>query len=162
VPAYPLPGTVAHDPQANSQLATEMLSVLEAVGHGKPVDSWMPAQNLSLVSRMFDDMYTDSRLTDAARPMLGRLQFPVMKVALQDPSFFSNPAHPVRALVNDVFDTLATDGAASGANFHRLEELILELLRRFDPDPAKLKREPKDVVAISDADAETFLQQQKD
>ena len=40
---------------ANSQLANEMLALMEAVGEGRPVDSWMPAQNLSLVGRMFDD-----------------------------------------------------------------------------------------------------------
>src|ERR1051326_7231549 len=131
-----------------------MLAVLEAVGHGQPVQSWMPAQNLSLVSRMFDDMYTDSRLTDAARPTLGKLQFPVMKVALSDPTFFSNPSPPVRTLVNDVFDTLATDGAASGADLHRLEELIQELLRRFDPDPARLRNNAREVVAVGDAEAE--------
>ncbi len=148
-------------PYANSQLATEMLSVMEAVGQGQPVDSWMPAQNLSLVSRMFDDMYTDSRLTDAARPMLGKLQFPVMKVALADPTFFSNHRHPVRRLVNDVFDTLTTNGVVTGADFHRLEELLQELLQRFEPDPVKLRQEPKGLVAVTETEAEKFLEEQK-
>jgi hypothetical protein len=152
---------VPPDPHANSQLATEMLALMEAVGQGRPVDSWMPAQNLSLVGRMFDDMYTDSRLNEAARPMLGKLQFPVMKVALADPSFFSNPAHPVRSLVNDVFDALTTDGAARGADLQRLEELIQELLKRFDLDPQRLRKPPQQMVAVTEADAERFLAEQQ-
>jgi hypothetical protein len=162
VPSYAAPASyVPSDPHANSQLATEMLALMEAVGQGRPVESWMPTQNLSLVGRMFDDMYTDSRLNEAARPMLGRLQFPVMKVALADPSFFSNPAHPVRSLVNDVFDTLTTDGAASGADLHRLEELIQELLKRFDLDPARLRKPAQQMVAVTEADAEKFLTEQQ-
>lgn len=161
-PSYSAPTTyVPSDPHANSQLATEMLALMEAVGQGRPVESWMPTQNLSLVGRMFDDMYTDSRLNEAARPTLGKLQFPVMKVALADPSFFSNPGHPVRTLVNDVFDTLTTDGAASGADLHRLEELIQELLKRFDLDPARLRKPAEQMVAVSEADAEKFLAEQQ-
>lgn len=155
------PAYVPSDPVANSQLATEMLALMEAVGEGRSVDSWMPTQNLSLVGRMFDDMYTDSRLNEAARPMLGKLQFPVMKVALADPSFFSNPAHPVRSLVNDVFDTLTTDGAASGADLHRLGELIQELLKRFDLDPARLRKPAREMVAVTETDAEKFLADQQ-
>jgi hypothetical protein len=162
VPSYgPPTAYVPPDPQANSQLATEMLALMEAVGQGRPVDSWMPTQNLSLVGRMFDDMYTDSRLNEAARPMLGKLQFPVMKVALADPSFFSNPAHPVRSLVNDVFDTLTMDGATGGADLHRLEELIQELLKRFDLDPRRLRKPPQEMVAVTEDDAEKFLEEQQ-
>lgn len=161
-PSYAAPANyVPPDPHANSQLATEMLALMEAVGQGRPVDSWMPTQNLSLVGRMFDDMYTDSRLNEAARPMLGKLQFPVMKVALADPSFFSNPAHPVRSLVNDVFDTLTTDGARTGADLQRLEELIQELLKRFDLDPRRLRKPADQMVAVTEADAEKFLADQQ-
>lgn len=157
----PPAGPASFDPVANSQLATEMLAVMQAVGEGRPVDSWMPAQNLSLVGRMFEDMYTDTRLNDAARPMLGKLQFPVMKVALSDPSFFSNPVHPVRSLVNDVFSSLTSDGAVTGADLRRLEELIHELLKRFDPDPAKLRQAGPELVAITEENAEKFLEQQQ-
>ena len=161
-PSYAAPANyVPPDPHANSQLATEMLALMEAVGQGRPVDSWMPTQNLSLVGRMFDDMYTDSRLNEAARPMLGKLQFPVMKVALADPSFFSNPTHPVRSLVNDVFDTLTTDGARTGADLQRLEELIQELLKRFDLDPRRLRKPADQMVTVTEADAEKFLADQQ-
>ncbi len=157
-----LPGqgthTASHD---NAQLASEMLSVMEAVGHGQPIDSWMPAQNLALVSRMFNDLYSDPRLPEAARPTLGRMQFPVMKVAVGDPSFFSNPQHPVRSLVNDVFDAAAGVRGAQSADFHRLEQLVLDLLQRFDPDPSRLRQAARDTHPVTEEEAERFLQQQQ-
>ena len=157
-------GTPAPDAaaQQNAQLADEMLSVLQSAGHGRPVNSWMPTQNLALVSRMFDDYYADPQLPETARPVLGRLQFPVMKFAMSDPSFFANPNHPVRSLVHDVYNNLTSTHAAPGADFHRLEELIQDLLQRFDPDPAKLRQHARDVHPVTEQEAERFLEQQRE
>lgn len=164
-PGAPMPGVAqATGPQLaaqNAQLADEMLAVLDAAGHGRPVDSWMPTQNLALVSRMFDDFYADPQLPEAARPTLGRLQFPVMKFAMSDPSFFANPNHPVRALVHDVYDNLTSVKATPGADFHRLEELIQDLLQRFDPDPGQLRQRARDVHPVTEQEAERFLEQQR-
>ena len=158
-PGSPAPDSPAHQ---NAQLADEMLSVLQAAGHGRPVNSWMPTQNLALVSRMFDDYYADPELPETARPVLGRLQFPVMKFAMSDPSFFANPNHPVRSLVNDVYNNLTSTHAAPGADFHRLEELIQDLLQKFDPDPAKLRQHARDVHPVTEQEAEKFLEQQRE
>jgi hypothetical protein len=159
--AQPSSGAVAVA-QQNAQLADEMLAVLEAAGHGRPVSSWMPTQNLALVSRMFDDFYADPELPETARPVLGRLQFPVMKFAMSDPSFFADPKHPVRELVHDVYDNLTHAHAAPGADFHRLEELIQDLLQRFEPDPAKLRQDARGVHAVTEVEAERFLEQQRE
>ncbi|HUS24923.1 MAG TPA: DUF1631 family protein [Candidatus Binatia bacterium] len=148
-------------PYDNAQLATEMLGVMQAVGRGQPVSSWMPAQNLALVSRMFDDLYSDPRLPEAARPVLGQLQFPAMKVALSDPSFFSNPRHPVRTLVNDVFEAAAGVRSGHGADFSQLEQLIRELLARFDVAPEQLRQARDKAQPVSEPEAEQFLQQQQ-
>jgi hypothetical protein len=148
--------------QQNAQLANEMLAVLDATGQGRPVASWMPAQNLALVSRMFDEFYADPQLPENARPLLGRLQFPVMKFAMSDPSFFANPNHPVRALVHDVHDKLSGTHVTQGADFRRLEELIQHLLQRFDPDPTKLRAKAREVNPVSEQEAERFLEQQRE
>jgi hypothetical protein len=166
VPAGPVPaaaggagpGSLAHQ---NAQLADEMLSVLEAASRGRPVSSWMPKQNLMLVSRMFDDLYADPQMPEGARPLLGRLQFPVMKLAMSDPSFFENPSHPVRALVHDVHQALTGTRVPGGGDFQRLEELIQDLLAKFDPDPAHLRASARQAKALSDEEAERFLEQQK-
>jgi hypothetical protein len=148
--------------QQNAQLANEMLAVLDATGHGKPVNTWMPAQNLALVSRMFDEFYADPQLPEVARPVLSRLQFPVMKFAMSDPSFFVNPRHPVRELVHDVYDKLAGAPTAPGADFGRVEELVQDLLQRFDPDPTKLRADARNVHPVTEHEAERFLEQQRE
>jgi hypothetical protein len=154
----PMAGSVA---QQNAQLADEMLAVLDAAGHGRPVNSWMPTQNLALVSRMFDDFYADPQLGESARPVLGKLQFPVMKFAMSDPSFFAKADHPVRTLVQDVYQALTSTHAAPGADFQGLEALIKDVLHKFDPDPDKLRQHAREVHPVTEEEAERFLEQQR-
>lgn len=148
--------------QQNTQLADEMLAVLDAAGRGRPVDSWMPTQNLTLVSRMFDDYYADPQLPEAARPVLGRLQFPVMKLAMSDPSFFANPNHPVRALVHDVYENLTSASARPDVDFHGVEHLVQDLLQSFEPDPAAVRKQARAAHPVTEEEAERFLSQQRD
>jgi hypothetical protein len=146
----------------NPQLASEMLAVIDAVGHGRPVSSWMPAQNLALVGRMFDDFYSDPRMPEAARPLMGRLQFPAMKVALSDTGFFADPSHPVRALLQDVFSMLTNVRNRDQADYRALEELIQNLLQRIDVDPARLRQNASETRAVTEDQAEQFLNQQNE
>ena len=61
-------------------------------------------------------------ITGPLRPLLRRLQFPVMKTALADPDFFGNAQHPVRSLVHEIFDMLSSADAASDEEIRRLAE----------------------------------------
>ncbi len=59
---------------------------------------------INLVSMFFDEILADDNLPLAMHLVICRLQIPVLKVALQDHSFFSNHQHPVRQLINTVTD----------------------------------------------------------
>lgn len=60
-----------------------------------------------IVAALFDRLFTDRLLSDATKAQVGRLQLPVFKAVIQDHSFFSDRAHPIRRLI----DTLAELGA---------------------------------------------------
>src|SRR3546814_7364390 len=77
---------------------------------------------------MFDGYYNDPRLSDALKPLLARLQMPVMKAALNDPKFFADAAHPARRASNSLYE-LALQLGANGAKVpdHRSEEHTSEL-----------------------------------
>ena len=64
-----------------------------------------------LVAALFDRLFTDTRLTDATRAQVGRLQLPVFKAVLQDRTFFTDRRHPIRGLI----DTMAELGASDEA-----------------------------------------------
>lgn len=144
----------------DAELAGEMAETLHGLSQGRSVPSWMPAQNLALVGRMFDTLYRDPRLPGPLKPVLGRLQYPVMKAALADPKFFQDPSHPVRGLVRDVFDMLSSARGARPTDVARLEELIDNLLREFDVDPSRFSRTQEALHPVGEADAEAFLLQQ--
>lgn len=61
---------------------------------------------INLVSMLFDFILDDDGLPSEIKALIGRLQIPLLKVAIADKTFFSNEDHHARALLN----TLARAG----------------------------------------------------
>lgn len=57
---------------------------------------------INLVSMLFDFILEDRQLHPAMKALIGRLQIPVLKVALSDKNFFNRGGHPVRKLLNEL------------------------------------------------------------
>jgi len=57
---------------------------------------------INLVSMMFEFILDDRNLADPMKALLGRLQIPLVKVAIADKSFFSKGGHPARRLLNEM------------------------------------------------------------
>jgi hypothetical protein len=64
-----------------------------------------------VVAALFDRLFADARLGDAAKAQVGRLQLPVLKAILRDHSFFADPDHPIRHLIDIVAELGASDPA---------------------------------------------------
>ena len=62
---------------------------------GKPA-----AIALDTLSLIFESIFAASDLPDAVKAAIGRLQIPLLKLAILDPSFFADTQHPARQLVN--------------------------------------------------------------
>ena len=62
---------------------------------GKPA-----AIALDTLSLIFESIFAASDLPDAVKAAIGRLQIPLLKLAILDPSFFADTQHPARRLVN--------------------------------------------------------------
>ncbi len=94
---------------------------------------------ISLVSMLFDFILDDDQLPGALKALIGRLQLPVLRLAIADKSFFSRSSHPARKLINELaratlgwsdHDDLARD------KLHGQIELTVErLLAVSDPQP---------------------------
>jgi len=50
---------------------------------------------------LFDFILDDKNLVDSVKSLISRLQIPLIKIALQDKSFFSNKSHPARKFLNE-------------------------------------------------------------
>ncbi|MES0874418.1 DUF1631 family protein [Sinimarinibacterium thermocellulolyticum] len=171
-----LPGMPAHwvgPPAAamgsaygDAMLAHEIAQILGAYAQGRVPQAprWLPPQNVALVARMFDGFYRDARLPDHLKPMLARLQLPVMKAALADRRFFADPQHPARRTVNDLFEMLLQFGTAEAAPqpqmVNELQGLIDSVCKSFDLDPEKLRASQAEPVDERLADG--FLREQEE
>jgi hypothetical protein len=150
----------------DGSLARDVSNILSALADGRwPIaPAWLPAPNVALVSRMFDAYYRDPRLTEKAKPMLARMQLPVIKQALTDPTFFTDTGHPARRASNDLFEILlqfsAAGSTASPQAFQDLEGLVRSMVQALDKDPAKLRA--NDGQAIDDRTADGFLRDQEE
>ncbi|HLV76411.1 MAG TPA: DUF1631 domain-containing protein [Marinobacter sp.] len=57
---------------------------------------------INLVAMLFDFILDDRQLHPVMKALIGRLQIPVLKVALSDRNFFNRGGHPVRKLLNEL------------------------------------------------------------
>ncbi|RTZ75226.1 MAG: hypothetical protein DSZ00_02485 [Gammaproteobacteria bacterium] len=59
-------------------------------------------QTIDVILMLFNHVLDDPNLPDAMRALIGRLQIPVLKAAIADPTFLHNEAHPARRLIDDL------------------------------------------------------------
>ena len=62
----------------------------------------LDAITIDIVAMLFDFIFDDAKIPDAIKALVGRLQIPVLKVAMLDKSFFSSKAHPARKLLDGI------------------------------------------------------------
>ena len=57
---------------------------------------------ISLVSMLFDVVLGDTELPSALKALIGRMQLPILRVAIADKSLFNRTSHPARRLLNEL------------------------------------------------------------
>ncbi len=139
-----------------ARLANGQVNILREI-RGSPVAGnlgQVDTMTLDIVAMVFDYILDDRRIPDAMKALIGRLQIPVLKVAMLDRTFFSQKTHPARRLL----DALA--GASMGWNedeghggglYRKVEELVQRVISQFD-----------DQVDIFSSALEEFLQFEAD
>lgn len=92
---------------------------------------------INLVSMLFDFVLGDKDLPAAMKALIGRLQVPMLKVAILDKSFFSDEGHPARRLLNALaragigWSSRSTSGDVLYA---KIEDVVLRILNDFTDD----------------------------
>lgn len=154
------------DEYFDAALAQEVGHILHGHREGRRPDApaWLPPESVALVASMFDRYYRDSRMPDALKPVLGRLQLPIMKTALGDPSFFASAQHPARRAINDMFDLMLRFGAAENgdqqAALSELHTLVDNFAASVRLDPQQLQKAR--AAPIDDQAAATFIREQEE
>jgi len=97
-------------------------------------------ETIDVISMIFDYILEDKSLPDFIKVLIGRLQIPILKVAIIDREFFSRKSHPARQLLND----LAYAGvgwcdeseAAKDRLYEKMESIVLCILHEFEDSVA--------------------------
>jgi len=97
-------------------------------------------ETIDVISMIFDYILDDKSLPDFIKVLIGRLQIPILKVAIIDREFFSRKSHPARQLLND----LAYAGvgwcdeseAAKDRLYEKMEAIVLCILHEFEDSVA--------------------------
>lgn len=94
-------------------------------------------QIIDIVSMLFDFFFDDEALPDPIKVLIGRLQIPILKVAILDDNFFNHKKHPARKLLDSI--SKASMGWDQGAEsekrlVEKIEHIVEYLLAEFEDD----------------------------
>jgi hypothetical protein len=155
-------GAVLGNAYADAMLASELMSAArgQSVQGLDPGHAWAMTQRAGLVGRMFNEIVADPNLPRGVTGAMEDLRFPVIKTALSDVSFFSDPQHPVRSLINDLASMAASTRAGGTPAVQRFEELARKVKQQFDLNAEAVRPKAREAAPLEESDIERFLDQQ--
>ena len=121
---------------AASTGTTNVLRELKASAFGQGLVQ-MDATTLDIVSMMFDQLFDDARIPAGLKGLIGRMQIPMLKVAIADKTFFARKTHPARQMLDtfgDIAVRLPADFSDDSATFVHLEAIVQHLIDTYQED----------------------------
>ncbi len=95
----------------------------------------MDAMTIDIVAMLFDYVFDDKRIPDAIKALIGRLQIPILKVAILDKKFFSNKTHPTRKLLDSLAAAaVGWTGAADETDplYAKIDSIVQRVITGFE------------------------------
>lgn len=123
-------------------------------------------ETIDVISMIFDYIFDDTTLPDFVKALIGRLQIPVLKAAIVDREFFSDKAHPVRQLLNELaFSGVGWDTESDAVRdrlYEKMETVVRRVLSEFNEDVALFAEVLGEFRAFLEEEKKSFalLQQQ--
>ena len=122
-----------------TQLVAGNVNVLRGLRSSGAIGQMAPAQDMTLeiVSLLFDYILDDPSIPDALKALIGRLQIPVLKVAILDKDVFSRKTHPARRLLDAL--ARASVGWSQGSQksdalYEQIEHAVRRVVSEFEDD----------------------------
>ena len=108
---------------------------------------------INLVSMLFEFILDDRTLPDSLKALIGRLQIPMLKVAVIDKTFFNRGSHPARRLLNEIASAalgwVDQDDAKRDSLYQKIEQVVQRLLNDFVDDPLIFSELLADFIAFT-------------
>jgi len=114
------------------------------------------SQTIDVVSMLFDFFFDDEALPAPIKVLIGRLQIPILKVAILDKDFFNQKKHPARKLLDSISRAALGWGDShkdQAALIEKIEAVVNLLINEFQEDI--------EVFEEAFVNFENFLQQEE-
>ena len=95
------------------------------------------SQTIDVVSMLFDFFFDDAALPAPIKVLIGRLQIPMLKVAILDKGFFNQKKHPARKLLDSISRASlgwSDNHGDSQPLIDKTEEIVNFVISEFDED----------------------------
>jgi hypothetical protein len=135
--------------QVNILHGIKQSSLMRDIGKGGDM-------TIDIVAMLFDYILDDKNIPDSMRALIGRLQIPLLKIALLDREFFSRKSHPARQLLNRLAATAVGWDEQQGDKdplYLMVQSIVQTIVEEFDEDVS--------LFEILLNDLETFLHKEE-
>ncbi len=106
---------------------------------------------IDIVAMLFDYVFDDENIPAALKALIGRLQIPVLKIAMLDRQFFSKKAHPARRLLDEMASASVgwtETGAYNAALYAKLSAIVQTVINDFAEDASVFEKLLQDLEAF--------------
>ncbi|ERO62470.1 DUF1631 domain-containing protein [Pseudomonas piscis] len=149
---YVPPPSLQDDFDLRNQLEQLLTRVSVKSGKSRVVDV-ADEDVINLIAMLFECILDDRNLPDSLKALIGRLQIPMLKVAVLDKSFFSRGSHPARRLLNEIAAAAmgwgGCDDHQRDSLYLRIEQVVQRLLSEFSDDPVIFSELLADFLAFT-------------
>lgn len=122
--------------QSIKALLTESLSHQDHASDNREIGQTQ-TDTIDIVSMLFDFILNDPGLSTPIKAQISRLQVPLIKVAIQDKSFFSQKTHPARQLLNELAyasNSLEDSEIQNDAVYKKVGYVVERILNEYEQD----------------------------
>ena len=124
------------DPSLLQSGAVNVLRTLRQSGAAAELNQ-TDTLTLDIVTLLFDYILDDPAIPDSVKALIGRLQIPMLKVALLDKDLFSKKNHPARQLLDGLAASAvgwSEHSTHSDALFEKFQYIVYRVVEEFDRD----------------------------
>jgi hypothetical protein len=127
------------------QLSSGHVNILRLIKDSPAIQDMGKAGDMTIdiVAMLFDYILDDPNIPDAMRVLIGRLQIPLLKVALLEREFFTRKSHPARQLLNRLAATAVGWDEQQGNDdplYRKVESIVQTIIEKFDDDTSLFAR----------------------
>lgn len=142
---------VVNQPMVQLDVKNALENLLKSYDQNKSIGQ-VDQDVINLVSMLFEFILDDHNLPNQFKAVIGRLQIPLLKVAILDKALFSKASHPARRLLNEMASAALgcdeQDNAVQQKLYDKMVEVVQKLLHDFDENIALFEESFEDFSAF--------------